>query len=167
MRNVRVPRVFALVSILVLVGAGGAAAAVAAVAEPGALTSVKDTGYVPIADIRARSAALFKNYPLPALQNGVDTYRLTFWSRDFDGSPAPITALLYLPRLAQSAELPVLVFGSGTTGIGDACAPSLEVAEGRHFGDYKENMLAYAGMGIITIFPDSYDAAKVYTPTFR
>ena len=164
MRNVRVPGAFAVVSILVLVGAGGA---VAATAELGALTSVEDTGYAPIAAIKARSAALFKNYPLPALQNGVDTYRLTFWSRDFDGSPAPITALLYLPRLAQSAELPVLVFGSGTTGIGDACAPSLEVAEGRHFGDYKENMLAYAGMGIITIFPDSYDAAKVYTPTFR
>ncbi len=46
------------------------------------------------------------------------------------------------------------MFGSGTTGISDTCAPSLEIPEEIRWGWYKQNMLAYAGSGFITIFPD-------------
>jgi pimeloyl-ACP methyl ester carboxylesterase len=122
--------------------------------QPGDLATADHQEFVSAAAIEARASALFKDYPLPPLQYGVNTYRLRFTSRDFDGSMAPITALLYVPRVEASTEMPLLVFGSGTTGIGDACAPSLEQAEGRHFGDYKENMLAYAALGLIVILPD-------------
>jgi pimeloyl-ACP methyl ester carboxylesterase len=141
-------------AIPVMLVAAGAASGAASAADPGYLSSIMDTGYVSAPEVLARSAALFKHYALPALSYGVDTYKLTFVSRDFDGTPATITALLYVPRLDQAAQLPLLVFGAGTTGIGDACAPSLEPSEGRHFGDYRDNMLAYAAMGIITILPD-------------
>ncbi len=154
MENVRAACAAAALAVLLLAGAGRAAAASPAAVEPGGLTSIEDTGYVPLASIEARAAGLFKGHPLPTMRYGVDTYRLTFVSRDFDGSLAPITALFFVPRRAEAAEAPVLVFGSGTTGIGDACAPSLEQEEGRHFGDYRDNMLAYAGLGIIVIFPD-------------
>jgi acetyl esterase/lipase len=46
------------------------------------------------------------------------------------------------------------VFGSGTTGIADHCAPSLERPEVRRWGHYRGNMLSYAGVGLITVFPD-------------
>jgi pimeloyl-ACP methyl ester carboxylesterase len=144
----------ALVVSVILLATAAAAGDAATAMDSGYLSSILDTGYESAANIVARSTALFKHYKLPALSYGVDTYKLTFVSRDFDGTPATITALLYVPRLEQAAQLPVLVFGAGTTGIGDACAPSLEPSEGRHFGDYRDNMLAYAAMGIITILPD-------------
>jgi acetyl esterase/lipase len=84
----------------------------------------------------------------------VDLYRLRYLSTDFDGSPAAITAQLFVPRLPSGEPRPVLVFGSGTTGISDACAPSLENTATHPWGYYKENMLAYAGLGFITVFPD-------------
>ncbi|MBN2875350.1 MAG: alpha/beta fold hydrolase, partial [Spirochaetales bacterium] len=49
---------------------------------------------------------------------------------------------------------PVYVFASGTTGIGDNCAPSLETPETKRWGWYEQNMLAYAGLGFIVMFPD-------------
>jgi pimeloyl-ACP methyl ester carboxylesterase len=145
------------IAAVVAVGLLASAAAYGAGAETiisGQLTSAAHLEFVSPAAIEARSFALFKDYPLPPLLYGVDTYHLRFVSRDFDGSMAPITALLYIPRVDTSTDMPLLVFGSGTTGVGDACAPSLEQAEGRHFGDYKENMLAYAALGMIVILPD-------------
>jgi pimeloyl-ACP methyl ester carboxylesterase len=84
----------------------------------------------------------------------VDTYVLRYRSTDFDGSAAEVRAQLFVPRYPQPAGRPVLVFGSGTTGIADSCAPSRERSELRRWGHYRQNMLAYAAAGFITIFPD-------------
>ncbi len=142
----------ALLASAAVYGAGFASGAEAV--QPGDLATADHVEFVSAAAIAARASALFKDYPLPPLQHGVDIYRLRFTSRDFDGSMAPITALLYVPRVEARVEMPVLVFGAGTTGVGDACAPSLEQVEGRHFGDYEENMLAYAALGLIVVLPD-------------
>ena len=97
---------------------------------------------------------LFEGFPSPSLRFAVDTYQLAYRSTDFDGSPATIQARLFVPRYAEPESRPLLVFGSGTTGIADACAPSREVPEVRRWGHYQANMLAYASAGFITIFPD-------------
>jgi acetyl esterase/lipase len=99
-------------------------------------------------------APLFKGYTVPPVRHAVDTYILRFASTDADGSPIEIKAMLFVPQFAHAASRPVLVFGAGTTGLGDECAPSLEEPEKRYFGYYRENMLAYAGMGFITVIPD-------------
>ena len=97
---------------------------------------------------------LFEGFPPPSLRFSVDTYRLRYRSTDFDGSAADIQAQLFVPRYVEPESRPVLVFGSGTTGIADACAPSREVPELRRWGHYRANMLAYASAGFITVFPD-------------
>jgi pimeloyl-ACP methyl ester carboxylesterase len=97
---------------------------------------------------------LFEGLEPPNPRFAVDTYLLRYRSTDFDGSPAVIQAGLFVPRYAEAEDRPVLVFGSGTTGIADVCAPSLEQPEHRKWGHYKANMLAYASAGFITIFPD-------------
>ena len=67
--------------------------------------------------------------------------------------PGRALATLALKQLGLWYQ-PVLVFGSGTTGIADAGAPSLEQPEVRRLGWYTANMLAYAAQGFIEIFPD-------------
>lgn len=91
---------------------------------------------------------------MPPVRHAVDSYLMRFTSRDADGSPAEIVAMVFVPQFTAPTARPVLVFGSGTTGLGDDCAPSREEAEKRYFGRYRENMLAYAGMGFIVVLPD-------------
>jgi pimeloyl-ACP methyl ester carboxylesterase len=97
---------------------------------------------------------LFEEFPRPDAQYGVDIYEVMFVTRDADGSILEALATLYLPVSDESREAPVLAFGSGTTGIGNQCAPSLEVPEEIRWGWYRQNMQAYAGQGVIAIFPD-------------
>ena len=122
---------------------------------PGTLVSSAFTGAFPVVEIQTLQKVLFQNYAAPPVPRlAVDTYRLRYASTDFDGDSAMITAELFVPSLGAAADCPVLVFGSGTTGIADPCAPSLEQWEVRHFGDYRANMLAYAAQGFIVLFPD-------------
>ena len=121
---------------------------------PGDVISVRPAGTARPGQIRQICAPLFEGYTIPPVRHAVDSYTLRFVSADTDGSEVEISAMLFIPRFAVPAARPVLVFGSGTTGLGDDCAPSLEEAEKRYFGRYRENMLAYAGMGFIVVLPD-------------
>lgn len=121
---------------------------------PGDVLSVRLAGTARPGQIRQICAPLFEGYAIPPVRHAVDSYSLRFVSADADGSEVEITAMLFIPRFAVPAARPVLVFGAGTTGLGDDCAPSLERAEQRYFGRYRENMLAYAGMGFIVVLPD-------------
>ena len=96
----------------------------------------------------------FENFYHEPMSYGVKSYNIKFISTDFDGSEAVIYAQVFIPDSGVEKEFPVYVFGSGTTGISDECAPSLEIPEERRWGWYKQNMLAYGGSGFITIFPD-------------
>ncbi|MBN2551356.1 MAG: alpha/beta hydrolase [Spirochaetales bacterium] len=122
--------------------------------SPGSLLeAIPEPGFTP-AQIDAMSRPLFEGFEQPASRLPVSVYRLIFSSRDFDGSSAEIHARLFVPVYAVRTESPVLVFGSGTTGVADACAPSREQPELHRWGYYRANMLAYASQGFITIFPD-------------
>jgi pimeloyl-ACP methyl ester carboxylesterase len=109
---------------------------------------------VPAAEIERQAAGFFEMYPVPRMQYEVESWLLDFRSEDFDGSPVEAHAQLFVPRVPGGPGQPVIVFGSGTTGIADACAPSLEQPELRRLGWYTANMLSYAGQGFIVIFPD-------------
>jgi dienelactone hydrolase len=121
---------------------------------PGDVISVRPAGTARPGQIRQICARLFEGYAIPPVRHAVDSYSLRFVSADTDGSEVEITAMLFIPRFVVPAPRPVLVFGAGTTGLGDDCAPSLEQAEQRYLGHYRENMLAYAGMGFIAVLPD-------------
>ena len=106
------------------------------------------------AEIDAATEPLFEEFPHPDAIYGVDMYELRFMTRDADGTPVEALASLHLPVSEEGREAPVLAFGSGTTGIGNQCAPSLEQPEIIRWGWYRQNLHAYAGQGIIGVFPD-------------
>jgi acetyl esterase/lipase len=131
-----------------------------AAARPGAapvhgtVLSATLLGVVTTAEIERQAAGFFEMYPVPRMSYEVESWVLTFASEDFDGSPVEAKAQLFVPRIPGAPRRPLLVFGSGTTGIADACAPSLEQPEVRRLGWYTADMLSYAGLGTIVIFPD-------------
>ncbi|TVQ36630.1 MAG: alpha/beta fold hydrolase [Spirochaetaceae bacterium] len=123
-------------------------------AQPGELLSVMhEKGFLPHM-VLEETAVLFEEFGVPEVNYAVDRYWIRFRSSDFDKSEVTARAQLFVPRLDRPAERPVLVFGAGTTGIAERCAPILEVPELNRWGWYLANMLAYAGKGYIVIFPE-------------
>ncbi len=135
----------------------GAQAGTRTASRPGEHGALVEWGFrEPFSLVRIDELArpLFEGLELPNLRFPVDTFELQYRSTDFDGSPAVVRARLFVPRYVEPESRPVLVFASGTTGIADTCAPSLEIPELRRWGHYQGNMLAYAASGFITVFPD-------------
>jgi acetyl esterase/lipase len=141
-------------SLLWVLAIASVATAPADSSETGALTSLSyDDRYTP-AEITEAAEPLFESFDRPEPRLSVDVYEITFRTRDADGSEIEALASLYVPVTRDSDRFPVLAFGSGTTGIADRCAPSLERPRVIRWGWYRQNMLAYAAQGIITVFPD-------------
>lgn len=120
----------------------------------GSIISVERIKDFDTAELKTSIPSFFEHFKAPEPKQSVRKYIVHFASLDFNGSPVTIKAQVYIPLLTEAAELPVYVFASGTTGIGDANAPSLEKPQERRWGWYEQNMLAYATLGHIVIFPD-------------
>jgi pimeloyl-ACP methyl ester carboxylesterase len=123
---------------------------------PGSILSVQVLEVIQPAEIERLAKPLFTEagFSVPSMRYAVEVYSLRYLSTDHDGSSVKITAQFFVPRFVKQTARPVYVFGSGTTGIADSCAPSLEPPDVRRWGWYRQNMLAYAGLGFIVIFPD-------------
>jgi hypothetical protein len=133
--------------------AAGAAPATAPVI-PGAIVQRWLVGAVSMPEIDRASRRLYVyGSALPA-QYEVDWYQIGFTTTDGQGKTISVPAQLLVPRMQEPAELPVYVFGPGTTGIGGGCAPSHEQALGRDWGDFEAHLLSYAAQGYITVMPD-------------
>jgi acetyl esterase/lipase len=122
--------------------------------EAGSIVSVEPVQRWSLAEIEEAGPQLFEWYGTPQPQYPVEEFIVYYRTADFDGTPVEAKSRLFVPVLPEQAEQPVLVFGSGTTGIADRCAPSLEQPEVERWGYYRTNMASYAAQGIITIFPD-------------
>jgi alpha-beta hydrolase superfamily lysophospholipase len=84
----------------------------------------------------------------------VDHYFIRYASTDTNGERLEIVAQLYVPKVDTPTQMTVLVYGAGTTGLGDHCALSLEQPTTRNWGDYHAHMLSYATQGYIAIIAD-------------
>lgn len=89
----------------------------------------------------------------PALRYEVSYRVIRYTSTDSDGSQLNEYARVYLP-VGISGKVPTLAFAPGTTGLGDACAASLEQPQVRNLGDYQASFLALASQGMIVVSPD-------------
>lgn len=92
-------------------------------------------------------------YFSPAIYD-VDKYVIKYKSLDEKNSEIEITSQLFVPKSANNQSFPVYVFGQGTTGLGDQCAPSKEQPLVDNWGNYQTYMLSNASQGYIVIFPD-------------
>ncbi len=76
-----------------------------------------------------------------------------FRSYDIDGTPLSIYARAYIPA-APAGKLPIFAFATGTTGIGDQCAPSLEQPHKVDWANYEAHMMMYASQGYAAVVTD-------------
>ena len=83
----------------------------------------------------------------------VDRYQIRFRTFNERRELAPIRAELYVPRAEVITQFPIFVYGAGTTGINNQCAPLDEMARSRNWGNYRTHMLSYAAQGYIAILP--------------
>lgn len=107
-----------------------------------------------IDQLRDSIPGFFEYYRAPEPLYPVQEYRIRFISTDYDGSPVSILAQVFVPVAEEATDFPRFVFASGTTGLSDASAPSLEIPEVERWGWYTQNMLAYASQGFIVVLPD-------------
>lgn len=128
----------------------------AALAELTADSLIKEVSLVssmPVSAINDLQASFYPNNNRLPAQYGVDRFKLHFRSRNDVGRWVSIRAELFVPRVDAPAEFPLFVYGAGTTGIGNECAPLDEDAHGRNWGQYQTHMLSYAAQGFITLLP--------------
>ncbi|HEX7003367.1 MAG TPA: lipase family protein [Trueperaceae bacterium] len=126
-----------------------------ALAQPGSLLELSGTGTLSAAQVDARTAGRFRNNgeTPPSAATAVDTYLMRYESTWPDGEPALITAQLFVPHeIARPANL--FVFGPGSTGLVEACAPSRPFVENGSYETYNAYTLAYAGQGFISLMPN-------------
>ncbi|TVR92012.1 MAG: hypothetical protein EA428_04470 [Spirochaetaceae bacterium] len=131
---------------------------------PGTLLDVELLGSYSPEAIQLENEMLFETAGVPDPRYEVDHYLLHFQSTDVDGSAARIRAQLFVPRFSDSAEAPVYVFAAGTTGVSEKCAPIKEDPVVNRWGSFRANMLAYAGEGFITLFPEYLGFGDPETP---
>jgi pimeloyl-ACP methyl ester carboxylesterase len=149
------PLVATLGALLVaLAASSGSAAAASPILPPGSVTEVVFEERLSPTQVQQRAASSFGRYGAPAVANAVDVYRLEFVTTGLQGSPTVVPARLFVPVEPVRERMPLFVFGSGTTGLGDACAPSREHLLPQPEGDYGSYLPPYAANGIVTIFPD-------------
>ncbi len=83
-----------------------------------------------------------------------------------EGDTSIIKAQVFVPQTSQS--LPLVVYGSGTTGIAPNCAPSLENVAHSNIGNYFNQMTTLASLGYVVVFPDyeGFEATDKTHPYF-
>ncbi|MEX2540303.1 MAG: alpha/beta fold hydrolase [Trueperaceae bacterium] len=123
-------------------------------AAPGTLIDVINEGTTGPFEIQRLATPLFGRHGPPIVENGVTSYRIHYWTIGLDGEPAEVAAQLFVPIVERPAARPLYVFGSGTTGVADACAPTRESVYPHPLGQYRPYLLAYAGRGFTAIIPD-------------
>lgn len=121
---------------------------------PGSVVEVVYEERLSPTEVQQAAAAPFGRFGIPVVENAVDIYRMQFVTTDFQGDVAVVTAALFVPVEPARGAAPLYVFGSGTTGLGDACAPSREADLPQPLGMYRGYLAPYAGRGIVTVFPD-------------
>lgn len=121
---------------------------------PGTLVGVIAEGTTDPFEIQRLATPLFGRHGPPIVENAVASYRIRYLTTGLDGEPAEVVAQLFVPLIERPAGRPLYVFGSGTTGVADACAPTRESVYPHPLGQYRPYLLAYAGRGFTAIIPD-------------
>ena len=111
------------------------------------------TAYLP-AQINQIMPRLYQGGTLLPARLPVDQYFIKYVSTEPNGERIEILAQLFVPKVETATQMTVVVYGTGTTGLGDQCAPSLEQPTVRNWGDYQAHLLSYATQGYITIMAD-------------
>lgn len=89
---------------------------------------------------------------LPVSISEIAVYQLKYDILGHDGNWKPIVANVYIP--VNPGSYPLFVFGAGTTGMADKCAPTLENVDVENVGNYDHHMITQAAAGYVAVLPD-------------
>lgn len=137
---------------VLLLGTVGFSLAQTPAETPGALVSAELIRTYSAAEIGSLAAEVADGTSLPAARTDAEAYLVQYRSADRNGVPATITAQLLLP--AEVTEPFVHVFGPGTTGLDNLCAPSRELTDGVNFSNYLTYGLTVAAQGVPVLIPN-------------
>jgi dienelactone hydrolase len=92
-------------------------------------------------------------------QNIYPTYNLKEYQLKWlvsveDGSLAPVRAQVFVPVGEKGQQFPVIVYGAGSTGLDDRCAPSRENLKIGNMGNYRNYMISEASQGYVVVMPN-------------
>ncbi len=126
----------------------------AAMAELTSDSLVKEVEFANSIPVESANQLQSQFYPannfLPA-QFAIDRFKLRLRSRNELGHWVSIRAEIFVPRVDAPTEFPLFVYGAGTTGISNLCAPLDEDSRGRNWGQYQTHLVSYAAQGFITV----------------
>jgi dienelactone hydrolase len=71
-----------------------------------------------------------------------------------DGTLAAVRAQVFVPTSKNNEQFPVIIYGPGSTGLADRCAPSRENLRIGNMGNYRNYMIAEASQGFIVVMPN-------------
>lgn len=120
--------------------------------QTGTLVSTELIRTFEAADIATSAQTAANGTTLPAAQVDVEAYLVEYTSVDRNGADVTITAQLFLPT--EVREPLRYVFGPGTTGLVDRCAPSRELTDGVVISNYLTYGSAMAALGMPVLLPD-------------
>lgn len=87
-------------------------------------------------------------------QYSLKEYELSWQVTVEDGSLAPVKAQVFVPIASGNQKFPVIIYGPGSTGLDDRCAPSREDLRRGNMGNYHNYMIAEAAQGYIVVMPN-------------
>ncbi|MFA9288951.1 MAG: alpha/beta hydrolase family protein [Weeksellaceae bacterium] len=122
--------------------------------QPGSVISNDGEKYYEQSDVKTITDSYYSGRDMLTPKYDVKKYTITYQTLDENERLLTIAAQLYVPVATENLDAPIYVFGSGTTGLDDKCAPSKEVIELANWGNYHAHMLSYAAQGYIVLFPD-------------
>lgn len=90
----------------------------------------------------------------PVTQAEIAVYELLFRTRVETGDFSQVRAFVYAPVIESNQTYPLIVYGAGTTGLDDKCAPSQEDPSNPTFGNYRNQMISQASQGFVVALPN-------------
>ena len=115
----------------------------------------------------AQTLALIKQtnkaFNLP-VNFGFKKQLIRFNTSDGTSNEVLVYARVYVPDNAVAGKTPVMAFATGTTGIGDGCASSLEQPTKRNWANYDSQLSSYVSQGYIVVVTD-YEGMRDQTRT--
>lgn len=94
-----------------------------------------------------------KGFNLP-VNFGFKKQLIRFNTSDGTSNEVLVYARVYVPDNAVVGKTPVMAFATGTTGIGDVCASSLEQPAKRNWANYDSQLASYVSQGYIVVVTD-------------
>jgi hypothetical protein len=85
----------------------------------------------------------------PGVQNGAETFKVTYCTVDFDGTPLVASGLLAIPRTGAAAPTVIYSHGTAVTRLDTPSNPDVDATF-----DGPTGMVVFAGHGYIYLAPD-------------